>query len=144
MLTLPGSSTRRDRSNTLDAEEERLQSVLVRLLHGSVLLLTLLVLASCGGSGSASDEERAETKSTVEETSESTGETTGDTGGETTVETGDEAPASAKPYTAIVAAAESQYDEESGGEAASSDGVLVDGAQDLSDGPLKENRLVAY
>jgi hypothetical protein len=119
MLTLPGSSTRRDRSNTLDAEEERLQSVLVRLLHGSVLLLTLLVLASCGGSGSASDEERAETNSTVEETSEttseSTGETTGDTGGETTVETGDEAPASAKPYTAIVAAAESQYDEESGG-----------------------------
>ena len=103
----------------MDAEEERLQSVLVRLLHGSVLLLTLLVLASCGGSGSASDEERAETNSTVEETSEttseSTGETTGDTGGETTVETGDEASASARPYTAIVAAAESQYDEESGG-----------------------------
>lgn len=133
MLPLPSSSTRRDRSNASNAVEKRLQRVLVRLLYGSVLLVTLLVLAGCGGSGSAADKEQAETNSAREETSGTAGESTE----ETTVETGDETASSTRPYTAIVASGEP------GGEGGSSD-TLVEGAQDLSDGPLKENRLVAY
>ncbi len=82
---------------------------------------------------------------TSEEThQEATG---GTTSGETTPEArGGEAtegaPAAAgaeKPYTAIVVPAD-----EASGEEGSSGDVLVEGAEDLSDGPLKENRLVAY
>lgn len=94
--------------------------------------MALLVFGGCGGgSESSSNEERAEARSAGEETSETTEGTTG------------EAMESTQPYTAIVApSAESQYAGESG--SGPLDEVLVDGAQDLSDGPLKENRLVAY
>jgi hypothetical protein len=62
---------------------------------------------------------------------ETTAETTGGT------KTVSEATEPAKPYTAIVV---------SGAQPRSTptQKVLVDGAEDTSDGPLKENRLVTY
>ena len=101
-----------------------------------LLLVALLVFAGCGSGGSessSSGEENAEAGSTTGETSE----TTGDDGGETTGEpAAGETAGSTEPYTAIATPA--------GSGSGPSDEALVDGAEDFSDGPLKENRLVAY
>ena len=108
----------------------RVRGTFARYLPASILLVALLVFAGCGGGSesSSSGEKSAEAGSTAEETSETTGERTDETSGETA--------SSTRPYTAIVGSAESG--------SGPSDEVLVDGTEDFSDGPLKENRLVAY
>jgi hypothetical protein len=69
-----------------------------------------------------------------------TGETTTagseDTTGEATGEARDEAAKPEEPYAAIPPPADARVTEPGS--------ALVEGAEDLSDGPLKENRLVAY
>ncbi len=99
----------------------------LRCSPASILLVALVIFAGCGGGSesSSSGEESAEDGSTAKETTE---------GG--TDETSGETASSTRPYTAIVASAESGT--------GPPDEVLVDGAEDFSDGPLKENRLVAY
>lgn len=111
----------------------------------SIFLTTaLLVCVGCGGGQESSEKEDEKASTTSEVTQqEATG---GTTSGETTTEasggeTNEGTSAAAgveKPYTAIVVPAD-----EASGESPSGD-VLVEGAEDLSDGPLKENRLVAY
>ncbi len=99
----------------------------LRCSPASILLVALVIFAGCGGGSesSSSGEESAEAGSTSKETTE------GDTD-----EISGETASSTRPYTTIVASAESGT--------GPPDEVLVDGAEDFSDGPLKENRLVAY
>lgn len=104
----------------------------------------LLVCVGCGGGQEDSEKKGEKASAAAEETSqESTtrgtmgGETTGGGGGET-MGGASGATGLEKPYTAIVVP-----DDEASGSGPSGD-VLVEGAEDLSDGPLKENRLVAY
>ncbi|CAA9440375.1 MAG: putative lipoprotein [uncultured Rubrobacteraceae bacterium] len=112
----------------------RLKGTSARHLPAPILFITLLIFAGCGGGSesSSSGEESAEAGSTAEETTETTAEITG----EGTDETSGETASSTRPYTAIVGSGESG--------SGPSDEALVDGAEDFSDGPLKENRLVAY
>ena len=112
------------------AVNTRVRGAFARYLPASILCAALFVLVSCGGGSesSSSGEESTEAGNTAEETSETTEETTDETSGETA--------SSTRPYTAIAGSGES-----GGG---SPDEVLVDGAEDFSDGLLKENRLVAY
>ncbi len=114
----------------MDAVKTRAREAFARYLLASILLAALLVFAGCGGGSERSSlaEESTEAGSTAEEASETTEETTDETSGETA--------SSTRPYTAIVGSGESG--------SGASDEALVDGAEDLSDGLLKENRLVAY
>ena len=108
-------------------------------LLAALLYAALLFLAGCGG-GQGSAQQESEETSTVAATTENTG----DSGGGTTVAgtTGgaemvlEEAQA-AKPYS-VVTVPDAQP------QSAPTQQVLVDGAEDMSDGPLKENRLVTY
>ena len=108
----------------------------------------LLVCVGCGGGQEGSEKEGEKASTTAEETSEKAtgGETTGGgtTGGTTGASNGEitggtsVATGAEKPYAAIVVP-----DDETSRSGPSGD-VLVEGAEDLSDGPLKENRIVAY
>ena len=120
--------------DVLDVVEMRLRYAFARYAPAPILLVALLVFVGCGGGSESSSagEESMEAGSIAEETSETIGETTG----EATEETGGVTASSARPYAAIAASAESG--------SGPSDEVLVDGAEDFSDGPLKENRLLAY
>ena len=109
----------------------------------SILLTALLVCVGCGGGQESSEKEDEKASTTSEETQQeatggtTSGETTAASGGETN-EGNSAAAGVEKPYTAVVVPAD-----EMSGESPSGD-VLVEGAEDLSDGLLKENRLVAY
>jgi len=108
----------------------------------------LLVCVGCGGGQEGSEKEGEKASTTAEETSEKAtgGETTGGgtTGGTTGASNGEitggtsVATGAEKPYAAIVVP-----DDETSRSGPSGD-VLVEGAEDLSDGPLKKNRIVAY
>ncbi len=116
--------------------------------------VALLVLVGCGGGGQDSaqgeSEEASTTGATVAESTGGRAETTAETaaraettagttgGASTTAETTVEATAPTQPYTAVVPASGLEP-----GGVPSSD-ALVDGAEDLSTGPLQTNRLVTF
>lgn len=109
------------------------------------LVLIFGLLWSCGPEAGAPPEEgNAETTSELEEAG-TTGETTAagaetttaEAPGDSTGEARDEEAEPVKPYAAIPPPAGT-------GIPARPSNALVEGAEDLSDGPLKENRLVAY
>ena len=109
-------------------------------LHAVLLCVALLVLAGCGGEQGSAQEESEETSTAGAAAAESTdgsgAETTAaETTGETEMVVEETQPA--KPYS-VVTVPEAQP------QSAPTQQVLVDGAEDTSDGPLKENRLVTY
>lgn len=111
----------------------RVIDAFARCPQASILLAALLVFAGCraGSESSSSGEESTEAGRTSEEISETTTEeTTPETTGGRIDETSGETADSTRPYTAIAASAESG--------SGPSDEVLVDGAEDFSDRPLKE------
>jgi hypothetical protein len=125
----------------LKVQERRITTPPLRVstFFAALPCVALLVLIGCGGGGQDSAqgerEEASTTGSTVVENTGGRAETTAETTGGT--KTVSEATEPAKPYTAIVV---------SGAQPRSTptQEVLVDGAEDTSDGPLKENRLVTY
>ena len=110
------------------------------LMAAFALALIFGLLWSCGPEAGAPPEEgNAGTTNGLEEAS-TTGERTAagseDTKGEATGEARDEEAEPREPYAAIPPPADARVTEPGS--------ALVEGAEDLSDGPLKENRLVAY
>jgi len=106
-----------------------------------VLALVVGVVYGCGGAPTGSQEEGNTETPAEERERRSAGETTAArVQGETTQEdgrtTGEAAGEHGKPYRAIPPPV--------GARAAEPESALVEGAEDLSDGPLKENRIVAY
>ena len=111
----------------------------ISTLHVVLLCVALLILTGCGGDQGSAQKASEETSSagvTAEGGSgggevETTAETTGGT------EVVSEARESSQPYATIVVSGAQP-------ENAPTQQVLVEGAEDPSDGPLKENRIVAY
>ena len=112
---------------------------------GGVIVLALVVglIYGCGGAATISQEEQGNAESTAGDgdngagggttAARAQGETTEGDGGATEEAAGEPE----KPYRAIPPPPEA-------GTAGQPESALVAGAEDLSDGPLKENRLVAY
>lgn len=111
-------------------------------LLAALFCAALLVLTGCGGGQDGGGQDSAQKESEETSTTEATAaESTG--GGGTTAETTGgtemvvEETRPAKPYSVVtVPGAQPQ--------SAPTQQVLVEGAEDTSDGPLKENRLVTY
>lgn len=126
----------------LDAQQTwaAVRSLSYSTLLAALLYVALLFLTGCGGGQGSAQQESEETSTagaaTTEETDDSGGETTvAETTGEIKMVVEEAQPA--KLYS-VVTVPDAQP------QSTPTQQVLVDGAEDNSDGPLKENRLVTY
>jgi hypothetical protein len=130
----------RTRSRRVGRRRYALRRLAAALTAAFVLAVIFGLIRSCGPeAGAPPDEGNAGSTDGLEEAG-TTGETTAaggeETTGEVTGEARDGAAEPREPYAAIPPPADARVTEPAS--------ALVEGAEDLSDGPLKENRIVAY